>query len=119
MNQIDETIEWLYANDAKEMKQICNKEMNKFGGIYEMDYHDFYSQVGWDISKARESFDPNKGKSFKDYIYGVIKFSVCKEMNHRNREKRQLVLKKEFSSRAPMDLKTLEQKAEDNKKDKS
>ena len=62
MNQIDETIEWLYANDAKEMKQICNKEMMKFGGIYEMDYHDFYSQVGWDISKARESFDPNKGK---------------------------------------------------------
>ena len=96
MNQIDETIEWLYANDAKEMKQICNKEMMKFGGIYEMDYHDFYSQVGWDISKARESFDPNKGKSFKDYIYGVIKFSVCKEMNHRNREKRQLVLKKEI-----------------------
>ena len=96
MNQIDETIEWLYANDAKEMKQICNKEMMKFGGIYEMDYHDFYSQVGWDISKARESFDPNKGKSFKDYIYGVIKFSVCKEMNHRKREKRQLIVKKEI-----------------------
>ena len=32
MNQIDETIEWLYANDAKEMKQICNKEMIKWFG---------------------------------------------------------------------------------------
>ena len=42
MNQVDATIEWLFANEAKEMKKICNKEMAKFGGIYEMDYHDFY-----------------------------------------------------------------------------
>ena len=56
--------------------------MAKFGGIYEMDYHDFYSQVGWDISKAKKRYDSSKGKSFKDYIHGVIKLSVCKEDTH-------------------------------------
>ena len=76
MNQVDETIEWLFANDAKEMKRICNKEMTKFGGIYEKDYHDFYSQVGWDVSKARKAFNPTKGKSFKEYIWGNQIFSL-------------------------------------------
>ena len=95
MNQVDATIEWLFANEAKEMKKICNKEMAKFGGIYEMDHHNFYSQVGWDISKAKERYDSSKGKSFKDYIYGVIRLSVCKEMSRRNRGKRQMTVEKE------------------------
>ena len=95
MNEVEETIEWLFANEAKEMRKICNKEMAKFGGIYEMDYHDFYSQVGWDISKAKKRYDSSKGKSFKDYIYGVIKLSVCKEMSRRNRGKRQITIEKE------------------------
>lgn len=97
MNQIDATIEWLFSNEAKEMKRICNKEMTKFGGIYEMDYHDFYSQVGWDVSKAKNRYDPSKGKSFKDYIYGVIKRSVFKEMSRRNRGKRQITIEKEVA----------------------
>lgn len=95
MNEVEETIEWLFANEAKEMRKICNKEMAKFGGIYEMDYHDFYSQVGWDISKAKKRYNSSKGKSFKDYIYGVIKLSVCKEMSRRNRGKRQITIEKE------------------------
>lgn len=95
MNQVDATIEWLFANEAKEMKKICNKYMTKFGGISEMDYDDFYSQVGWDVSKASKRFDPSKGKTFKEYIYGVIKLSVCKEMTRRNRGKRQIVIEKE------------------------
>ena len=27
MKQIEETIQWLFENDAKEMKKICNKEI--------------------------------------------------------------------------------------------
>ena len=95
MNQVDATIEWLFANEAKEMKRICNKEMSKFGGIYEMDYDDFYSRVGLDVSKAKKRYDSSKGKSFKDYIHGVIRLSVYKEMTHRNRGKRQMTIKKE------------------------
>jgi hypothetical protein len=95
MNQIEETIQWLFENDAKEMKKICNKYMMKFGGISEMDYDDFYSQVGWDISIASKNYKPNDDKSFKEFIYGVIKLSVCKQMTHRNRGKRQLIVEKE------------------------
>ena len=96
MNEIEETIEWLFANEGKEMRKICNKYMVKFGGISEMDYDDFYSQVGWDVSVAIKNYQTNSEKSFKEFIYGVIKLSVCKQMTHRNRGKRQLIIEKEI-----------------------
>jgi hypothetical protein len=99
VNQVEEIIQWLFANESKEMKKICNKEMMRFGGISEMDYDDFYSQVGWDISKAKKrfekSFDTSQEKTFKEYIYGVIKLSVWKQMSKRNRSKRQVIIEKE------------------------
>ena len=97
MKQVEETIQWLFANNSKEMKKICNKEIMKFGGISEMDYDDFYSRVGLDISLAKESFDPSRGKSFKEYACGVIKLSVWKEMKYRNCGKRQIIIKKEVT----------------------
>lgn len=96
MNQIEETIQWLFENDAKEMKRICNKYMIKFGGISGMDYDDFYSQVGWDVSIASKNYKPTEDKTFKEFIYGVIKLAVWKQMTHRNRSKRQLIIKKEI-----------------------
>lgn len=96
MNEVEETIEWLFANEAKEMRKICNKYMVKFGGISEMDHDDFYSQVGWDVSIASKNYQPTDDKSFKEFIYGVIKLSVCKQMTHRNRGKRQLIIEKEI-----------------------
>ena len=96
MNEVEETIEWLFANEAKEMRKICNKYMVKFGGISEMDYDDFYSQVGWDVSIASKNYRPTDDKSFKEFIYGVIKLSVCKQMTHRNRGKRQLIIEREI-----------------------
>lgn len=95
MNQIEKVINELFSNDAKELQRICNKEIVKFGGISDMDLDDFYSRVGWDISIAKEKFDPSKGKTFKDYVNGVIKLSVWKEMKHRNREKRQVTVEVE------------------------
>lgn len=97
---VEETIQWLFANDAREMKKICNKEMMQFGGISEMDYDDFYSQVGWDVSIASKKYKPIDGKSFKEFIYGVIKLSVCKQMTHRNRGKRQLIVEKVITDEA-------------------
>ena len=96
MNEVEEIIQWLFANEAKEMKKICNKYMLKFGGISEMDYDDFYSQVGWDVSIASKNYRPTDDKSFKEFIYGVIKLSVCKQMTHRNRGKRQLIIEREI-----------------------
>ena len=96
MNEVEEIIQWLFANEAKEMKKICNKYMLKFGGISEMDYDDFYSQVGWDVSIASKNYRPTDDKYFKEFIYGVIKLSVCKQMTHRNRGKRQLIIEREI-----------------------
>lgn len=50
-----------------------------------------------------------------DSIEKLNNFALNLEQNY-GKTKVQLVLKKEFSSRAPMDLKTVEQKVEDNKK---
>ena len=96
MNEVEEIIQWLFEDEAKEMKKICNKYMVKFGGISEMDHDDFYSQVGWDVSIASKNYQPTDDKSFKEFIYGVIKLSVCKQMTHRNRGKRQLIVEKEI-----------------------
>lgn len=96
MNEVEEIIQWLFEDEAKEMKKICNKYMVKFGGISEMDYDDFYSQVGWDVSIASKNYRPIEDKSFKEFIYGVIKLSVCKQMTHRNCGKRQIIIEKEI-----------------------
>ena len=101
MNEVEETIQWLFENDAKEMKRICNMYMTKFGGISEMDYDDFYSQVGWDVSVAIKNYQPNSEKSFKEFIYGVIRLAVWKQMTHRNRGKRQLIIEKEIVIHTP------------------
>lgn len=96
MNEVEETIQWLFENDAKEIKKICNMYMMNFGGISEMDYDDFYSQAGWDLSVAIKNYQPNLEKSFKEFVYGVIKLSIYKQMAYRNRGKRQLIIKKEI-----------------------
>lgn len=93
--EIESTIEDFYTNNQSKLKKICNKEMLKFGGLSQKDYDCFYSRAGYELSIAREAYDPSKGKSFMDYALGVIKLSVCKEMTYRNREKRQLIVEKE------------------------
>ncbi|MCI8770209.1 MAG: hypothetical protein HFH73_03525 [Lachnospiraceae bacterium] len=95
MNQMDSIIEDLYSDNGCKLHKLCQKEMARFGGISQKDYDDFYSRVGYEITKARESYDSFHGKSFKDYIFGVIKFSIQKEMTYKNRSKRQNFIESE------------------------
>lgn len=90
-NQIESVIQDLYANDQHKLKQICNKEMARFGGLSSKDYDGFYSRAGLEISIARhnETYDSSKGKSPLEFFVGVIKRSIWKEMTDRNRRKRQ------------------------------
>lgn len=90
-NQIESAIEELYANNQYKLKQICNKEMMKFGGLSPKDYDGFYSRAGLEISIAKKhnTYDPSKGKTPLDFFIGVIKWSILKEMTDRNRGKRQ------------------------------
>lgn len=90
-NQIESAIEELYANNQSKLKQICNKEMIRFGGISQKDYDCFYSRAGLEISVAikHKLFDPSKGKTPLEYFTSIIKRSIWKEMTDRNRGKRQ------------------------------
>ena len=90
-NQIESAIEDLYANNQYRLKQICNKEMARFGGLSPKDYDGFYSRAGLEISIAKKNntYDPSKGKTPLEYFIGVIKRSIWKEMTDRNRGKRQ------------------------------
>lgn len=90
-NQIKSAIEELYANNQYKLRQICNREMTRFGGISQKDYDCFYSRAGLEISVATEHelFDPSKGKTPLEFFISVIKRSIWKEMTDRNRGKRQ------------------------------
>lgn len=90
-NQIESAIQDLYANNQYKLKQICNKEMAKFGGLSPKDYDGFYSRAGLEISIAKKNntYDPSKGKTPLEFFIGVIKRSIWKEMTDRNRGKRQ------------------------------
>lgn len=90
-NQIESAIEELYANNQYKLKQICNKEMMRFGGLSPKDYDGFYSRAGLEISIAKKhnTYDSSKGKTPLDFFIGVIKWSIWKEMTDRNRGKRQ------------------------------
>lgn len=96
-SQIESVIEELYANNQYKLKQICNKEMMKFGGLSAKDYDGFYSRAGLEISIANknQTYDPSKGKTPLDFFIGVIKWSVWKEMTDRNRGKRQSFIETE------------------------
>lgn len=74
-NQIESTIQDLYANNQYMLKQVCNKEMARFGGLSPKDYNDFYSRAGLEISIAKKNkkYDPSKGKTPLDFFVGVIK----------------------------------------------
>lgn len=90
-NQIESAIQDLYANNQFKLKQFCNKEMTRFGGLSHKDYDGFYSRAGLEISIAKKNniYDPSKGKKPLEFFIGVIKRSVWKEMTDRNRGKRQ------------------------------
>ncbi len=94
MNQIEAVIEELYANNESKLHQLCQKEMKKFGGIYQKDYDDFYSRAGYEIALAKKNYNPLKGNGM-EYIAGIIRFSILKEMRDRNRRKRQIIVEME------------------------
>jgi len=93
--EIQNAIQDLYANNGKKLHQICDKEIFKFGGISQMDLDDFYSRVGWEISLVVEKYengslkyDPSCGKTFMEYLSGVIRQAIWKELTKKNRKKR-------------------------------
>ncbi len=97
-NTMEETIQELYSDNGKKLRKMCHREMDKFGGIWQKDYDDFYSRAGLEICVAKDRYDPTRGRTFMEYISGVIRNSVRKEMTDHNRKKRRTVIVKEGSA---------------------
>ena len=95
IKEVEEVIEDLYANNQNKLRYMCDKEISKFGGVSQKDLDDFYSRIGYELTLARKRYDPSMGKSFMNYVSGVIKHSIWKEMTDRNRMKRQIIIEKE------------------------
>lgn len=95
--QVELVIQELYDNNQSKLRQLCNKEMLKFGGLSPKDYDDFYSRAGQEIAMAYRhgKYDPSKSNSPMEFFCGVIRKAVWKEMTVRNRGKRQVTIEKE------------------------
>lgn len=95
--KIEMTIQDLYANNQNKLRQICNKEMMRFGGLSQKDYDGFYSRAGQEIAVAihNEKYNPSKGNSPLEFFTGIIKRAVWKEMTYKNRGKRQVIIEVE------------------------
>lgn len=88
MGDVEKVMEELYADNARKLHWLCHKKLREFGGISQKDYDDFYSRANYEIALARKSFNPDSGKSFMEYVSGVVKYAVMKEMDSRNKDKR-------------------------------
>lgn len=88
---LESAIQELYANNQSRLRQLCKKEMSRFGGLSQKDEDEFYSRAGKEIALARfnKLYDPSKGKTPSEFFSGVVRRAVLKEMTDRNREKRQ------------------------------
>lgn len=95
--QIESAIQDLYANNQYKLKNICNKMMAKFGGLSQKDYDEFYSRAGKEIAVAKfnKRYNPLKEKTALDFLSGVIRRAVLKEIKDRNRIKRQAIIETE------------------------
>lgn len=95
--QIESAIQDLYANNQYKLKNICNKMMAKFGGLSQKDYDEFYSRAGKEIAVAKfnKRYNPLKEKTALDFLSGVIRRAVLKEIKDRNRIKRQVIIETE------------------------
>lgn len=100
MNQFDIVVETLFADEQKEFRKICDKEIIKYGGVSQKDYDDFYSRAGYEIALAKDLYDPSKRGSLLNYITKVIQRAVRKEMTDRNRKKRKLVMERTEKNKA-------------------
>lgn len=77
-----------YENNAKRLREIVDRILLKFGGIYQKDYDDFYSlanEVFTDVLKKYE-----EAKDFDGFLYSCLLNKIKTEITARNRDKRKV-----------------------------
>lgn len=67
--------------------KLCTPMINKYGGIYNYDYDDFFSIANDTVYDCATRFDETKG-DFDSFVLSSFKKKFKTEMTRRNRQKR-------------------------------
>lgn len=81
-------LETYCSNNMQKLKQLCYPQLNRIGGISDMDYDDFYSialDVLWD---STERYDETNHCKFTTFLYSNIQKKFNTEIRNRNRKKK-------------------------------
>lgn len=75
-----------YAQNGKKLHYIVDRILQKFGGIFQSDYDDFYSLANEVFTDVLKRYDDSQ--EFGKYLYACLSNRIKTEMTKRNRIKR-------------------------------
>ena len=75
-----------YSDNAKRLRKVVDKLLQKFGGISDKDVDDFYSLANEVFVDAIRRYD--RKQSFDAFLYSCLSNKMKSEMTRRNRYKR-------------------------------
>lgn len=90
MNNIQKQIllDEYYENNAKRLREIVDRILLKFGGIYQKDYDDFYSLANEVFTDVLNKYE--ESKDFEGFLYSCLLNKIKTEITARNRDKRKV-----------------------------
>lgn len=86
MKAIELAMNEYYANNARKLRQMADKILQRFGGISDKDYHDFYSIANEVFVDVMKRYDGKQ--SFHGFLYSCLLKKFESEITSRNRIKR-------------------------------
>lgn len=85
-SKYEDVLNSYYENNAAKLRKMANKILQKFGGISDKDYHDFYSIANKVFVDVLGKFDGER--SFDGFLYSCLQNKFKSEITARNRLKR-------------------------------
>lgn len=86
MKTMEFTVNAYYENNAKKLRRMADRILQSFGGISDMDYHDFYSIANEVFVDVMKRYDGQQ--SFDGFLYSCLLKKFQSEITSRNRWKR-------------------------------
>lgn len=86
---IDLILNKYYQNNAKELKRIVNKMLDKYN-FPQKDYDEFYSIANETMNSCIKTYDNSKNCSFDTFLWRCIENKIYSELKSRSRIKRKI-----------------------------
>ena len=81
-------LDYYCGDENRRLKWIVDSSLQKFGGINQCDYDDFYSLAAEVCWKSEEEYDPTRGVPFEPFFRGRLSNKIKTMITSRNRDKR-------------------------------